>query len=76
MTVNDEFKNNESKESSDNSYWEIYFESETVTMDVLRKRWSDMAGKSSDRKKQSTNQRLDESENKQKKIPDGYIFDR
>ncbi len=76
MTVNDEFKNNESKESSDNSYWELYFESETVTMDVLRKRWSDMAGKSSDREKQSTDQRLDESENKQKKIPDGYIFDR
>ena len=76
MTVNNEFKNNESTESSDNSYWQTYFESETVSMDVLKKRWSDMAGKSSNRKKQSTNQRLDESQNKQKKIPDGYIFDR
>ena len=75
MTVDDDFKNSQGQESDDNSYWRSYFESEAHAMDVHRRR-SDMAGKHGFRKKYETNQRLDESQRKQKKTLDGYIFDR
>ena len=75
MTVNDDPKNNQSKEGDDNAYWQSYFESEAHALDVHRRR-RDMAGKYGSRKKYETNQRLDESESKQKKTLDGFIFDR
>ena len=74
---NNDFKNNQGKEDSDNSFArEIYFESEVNSMDVYR-RWRDMARKHGRREKYASDQRLDDKENKKKKgPPDGYIFDR
>ncbi len=75
MTVDDDFKNDQSQEGDDNSYWRSYFESEAHAMDVHRGR-RNLVGKHGPGEKYEANQRLDESKEQQKKTLDGYIFDR
>ena len=75
MTVDDDFKNDQSQEGDDNSYWRSYFESEAHAMDVYRRR-RDLVSKHGSGEKYEADQRLDESKEQQKKTLDGYIFDR
>ena len=63
-TVKDDFTNDQSEESSDDSYWRTYFEDETVSMDTYRTRVR-MACEHGNQQKSQTTKRLDNTQEKQ-----------
>lgn len=76
MTVN----NNDNKilsqqEISDDTYWQTYFESETIPLDVYFRRLR-VVSKHGDQQEQSTTQRLDSTKEKQKSKKFEFIYDR
>ena len=75
MTANDELKNNQDEEINNDPYWKTYFEDETVSMDAYRERIR-LACEHGNKQKQSTTQRLDKFEEKQKSKKTESIFDR
>ena len=75
MTVKDDFTNDQSEESSDDSYWRTYFEDETVSMDTYRTRLR-MARKHGNQQESQTTQRLDNTQEKQTSKKIEVIFDR
>ena len=75
MTVKDDFTNDQSEESSDDSYWRTYFEDETNSVAAYRRRLR-MARKHGNQQKSETTQRLDNTEEKQTSKKIESIFDR
>ena len=75
MTVNNDSENNQEEESKDDSYWKLYFEVETISMDDYRKRCR-MASEYGDQQKQSTTKRLENTKKEQKSSEIEFIFDR
>jgi len=76
MTVEiNDTKDDQEEESSDDAYWQTYFEAETLPMDAYRKR-SDMARKHGNQQKQQATERLEISKEKPKGPPPEFIFDR
>ena len=75
MTVNDDTENNQDEESSDDSYWQTYFEAETISMDAYRKRRG-LVSKYGNKQEQQTTKRLEISEKESEGPPFEVIFDR
>ena len=75
MTVNNDTENNQSEESSDDSYWRTYFEDETLPMAAYRVRVR-MACEYGNQQKSQTTERLDNTEKKQTSKKIESIFDR
>ena len=75
MTVNNDTENNQSEESSDDSYWRTYFEDETLPMAAYRVRVR-MACEHGNQQKSQATERLDNTEKKQTSKKIEVIFDR
>ena len=75
MTVNNDTENNQSEESSDDSYWRTYFEDETLPMAAYRVRVR-MACEYGNQQKSQATERLDNTEKKQTSKKIEVIFDR
>ena len=75
MTVNDDSKNCSEQEISDDAYWKIYFEDETISMATYKKRLR-LARKHGNKQEQQTTQRLDNSKKESSGPPIEFISDR
>ena len=75
MTVKDDFTNDQSEESSDDSYWRTYFEDETLPMAAYRVRVR-MACEYGNQQESQTTERLDNTQEKQTSKKIESIFDR
>jgi len=75
MTVNNDTENNQSEESSDDSYWRTYFEDETLPMAAYRVRVR-MACEYGNQQESQATKRLDDTEKKQTSKKIESIFDR
>lgn len=75
MTVKDDFTNDQSEESSDDSYWRTYFEDETLPMAAYRVRVR-MACEYGNQQESQATKRLDNTKKKQTSKKIEVIFDR
>ena len=75
MTVSNDSSSKKKEESSYDSYWQSYFEDETLPLDEIKKR-ACMESKYGNKQKQQATKRLEYNKEKQKKSSVDFIYDR